>query len=93
MSFQVGDVCIVVRTCLELSHLVGMECTIVDVLRDGFSYPYLTDVPTGDGKFYYASDNNLRKRKPPDDQKKRETDKPELGEWELCPWRPKRETA
>jgi hypothetical protein len=99
MSLQIGDVCIVVSTAPNNTHLIGMECTIVDVINRPLA-PYLTDVPTGDGRFFYACDRNLRKKQPPDDRKKRETDKPELGSWDVCPfgtdqkpWRPRRVTA
>jgi hypothetical protein len=53
------------------------------------------------GDSRWAAISWLRKRKPPDDQKKRETDKPELGSWDVCPfgtdqkplWRPRKVPA
>lgn len=61
----------------------------------GLGYPILSH-----GEEKWAALRWLRKRKPPDEQKKRETDKPELGSWDVCPfgtdqkpWRPRRVTA
>jgi hypothetical protein len=101
MSLQIGDVCVVVMTCQERRYLIGSECMITgygDFHHDDLKY--LTNVPDGHGGYLYWGDLNFKK-KPPDDQKKRETDKPELGSWDVCPfgtdqkplWRPRKVPA
>lgn len=91
MKFKVGDVCIwqdcPCRPGVPVCHTNGDECTIISVDptdKDGAFYE--TDSPaTGHDRFWtncWACDNCLILKPPP----KRE----ELGEWDLCPWRPER---
>jgi hypothetical protein len=105
--FEVGEIAIVFG-CHEFSERNGEEREIIGQLdwrvgqrKNGSIdrvFGYLNRA--SDGKTFVTAPCFLRKRKPPDDQKKRETDKPELGSWDVCPfgtdqkpWRPRRVTA
>jgi hypothetical protein len=85
--FKVGEVCIVTHSILE-THPPGCEVTILEIVQiyvDGAGVVpvYLVDrMPNGSRVF--ADDGCLKPKKPPDEP---------LGEWDLCPWRPGRETV
>lgn len=82
-QFQIGEVAVIKYT-RHADYPVGMEITILDIrTNEEFGEHYVIDEWT-DGTTVIATDINLRKKRPPDSQRKRE----EIGDWELCPWRP-----
>lgn len=89
MKFKVGDVCVVVpcpcRTGSPSVH-VGKECRVLSIdPNDRSGAFYETDIPSTAGHPLYrncwACDTCLELKKPPPSRE-------QLGDWELCPWRP-----
>jgi len=81
-DFKVGDVAVIVYSALPW-YPVGTEVTILEIVGPPYSSEeYLVDrMP--DGCLVYAGRRCLRKKRPPDEVKREE-----LGEWDLCPWKP-----
>jgi hypothetical protein len=82
-KFTVGEVAIITNSSMR-EFPVGSEVTILEVSGNLPPMQYLVHTDAH-GTRIYASDNCLRKKQPPDNQRQREA----IGEWELCPWRPK----
>jgi hypothetical protein len=92
-KFKVGDVCEIISSVDHPDH-VGRECTVISGLvqyvweRNGDScVGYRVDAPwlprLDSGYYWYCEETELRLKRPPE---KRED--LELGDWDLCPWRP-----
>jgi hypothetical protein len=79
MKFEVGEIAVITRSLMP-QFPVGMEVTILEICE-----PFQADLGCQyviwreEGLAICANDECLRKKRPPE----------ELGEWELCPWRPK----
>ena len=89
-NFKVGDVCVIVNSITHAEN-IGRHCTVTSELYQwwcmGVNWS-VHDIVSENGEAYRAHPDCLRKiepPKPPDEQRQ------ELGEWELCPWQPKRE--
>jgi hypothetical protein len=87
-KFKVGDMVEIVAAKTNMGSKMVGECGLVIqvLVWEGTSY-YLLDI---DERCYWPSygwtDNSLRLKRPPE---KRED--LELGDWDLCPWRPTKE--
>ena len=79
MKFKVGDV-VRVKQCHgdTPSWYIGIECTIIRVNPMDQKNTYQTDYHG-----MWGCDDCFELKRPP------EYPREELGEWELCPWRPK----
>lgn len=97
-AFKVGDVCVIVGADTHKEQ-IGRQCVIVSGPRT--LYPSGTDIsyfgceieidgfpsPHHSGKWSCRIEY-LRKIDPPSNY-----DGNQAGEWDLCPWQPKRERA
>jgi hypothetical protein len=82
MRFAIGEIAIVTPAVASMwAHFIGTECEIVGY-GDCPEFQYW--VRACDGCEYGASDVHLRK-------KPGQGERPELGEWDLCPWSPYRD--
>ncbi len=95
-KFALGEIALVACDVPEGHNNIygfryGDEVTIVGVLKPRrFSRGDVCDaylVSRGDGHSYRAEPQWLRKKPP------KQAPHEELGEWELCPWRPLTETV
>lgn len=91
-NFKIGEIAILVgggRGEPGYDHYVGTEVVIESGLKrypqawGGVGY----DILAKDGKELFAIPSALRKRYEPPTQREA------VGEWELCPWQPQRETS
>jgi len=92
MNFKIGDVCIGQNARWDFSRN-GMECVIVGELelRTYWTNSECTKSDTGmcyevewaDGEIGCGRPDQLRLKKPPAPPERQQ-----VGEWELCPWKP-----
>lgn len=88
-ALKVGDVCEFVGLHSRCQEFNGTECVILSGLAerygcDSHRYEMCHEVRCAlDGSVRLCQPQYLRRRKPPE-----EPIRQELGDWDLCPWRP-----
>jgi hypothetical protein len=87
-ELQAGDACEIIDSPeIVLRQYIGTACELISLAR--WDEKHDCSIRTHDGIVMGAALRVLRKKRPPTASKQQE----EVGEWALCPWRPKRVSA